>query len=158
MSLLTKVFPQLKHFHLDDIDIDRDTMSISATAKKASARCPVCGRRSRSVHSWYARTVSDLPVAHTVVVLCLRVKRQVLWQRTTTRMAGFSGGVAPLCLCASHLCCAIDTEALRPQRGMGQRPMAGVARIRVNTIHPRIDSREMSLLRQFCLTKDVTRH
>ena len=75
MSLLTKVFPQLKHFHLDDIDIDGDTMSISATAKKASARCPVCGRRSRSVHSWYARTVSDLPVAHAVVVLRLRVRR-----------------------------------------------------------------------------------
>ncbi len=75
MSLLTKVFPQLKHFHLDDIDITGDTMRISATAKKASARCPLCGRRSRSVHSWYARTVSDLPVARTVVVLHLRVRR-----------------------------------------------------------------------------------
>ncbi len=75
MSLLTKVFPQLKHFHLDDIDISGDTMSISATATKASARCPLCGRRSRSVHSWYARTVSDLPVSHTVVVLRLRVRR-----------------------------------------------------------------------------------
>ncbi len=75
MSLLTKVFPQLKHFHLDDIDITGDTMSISATAKTASARCPLCSRRSRSVHSWYARTVSDLPVARTVVVLHLRVRR-----------------------------------------------------------------------------------
>jgi len=75
MSLLTKVFPQLKHFHLDDIDITGDTLSISATAKKASARCPLCGRRSRSVHSWYARTVSDLPVSRTVVVLRLRVRR-----------------------------------------------------------------------------------
>jgi len=75
MSLLTKVFPQLKHFHLDDIDITGDTMRISGTATKASARCPVCGRRSRSVHSWYARTVSDLPVARTVVVLRLRVRR-----------------------------------------------------------------------------------
>jgi len=75
MSLLTKVFPQLKHFHLDDIDITGDTLSISATAKKAAARCPVCGRRSRSVHSWYARTVSDLPVSHNVVVLHLRVRR-----------------------------------------------------------------------------------
>jgi len=75
MSLLTKVFPQLKHFHLDDIDITGDTMSISGTAKKAFARCPVCGRRSRSVHSWYARTVSDLPVSRSVVVLHLRVRR-----------------------------------------------------------------------------------
>jgi len=75
MSLLTKVFPQLKHFHLDDIDITGDTMNISATATKASARCPVCGRRSRSVHSRYARTVSDLPVSRSVVVLHLRVRR-----------------------------------------------------------------------------------
>ena len=50
-------------------------MSISATAQTASARCPLCGRRSRSVHSWYARTVSDLPVSRTVVVLRLRVRR-----------------------------------------------------------------------------------
>jgi len=75
MSLLTKVFPQLKHFHLDDIDITGDTMSISGTAKQASARCPVCGRRSRSVHSWYARQVADLPVSRAVVVLRLRVRR-----------------------------------------------------------------------------------
>jgi len=76
MSILTKVFPQLKYFHLDDIDdIIGDTIRISATAKKASARCPLCGRHSRSVHSWYARTVSDLPVARAVVVLHLRVRR-----------------------------------------------------------------------------------
>jgi transposase len=75
MSLLTKVFPQLKHFHLDDIDIMDGTMSISGTAQMASARCPLCGRRSRSVHSWYSRTVSDLPVARIVVVLRLRVRR-----------------------------------------------------------------------------------
>ncbi len=75
MSLLTKVFRQLKYFHLDDIDITGDTMRISATATKVSARCPLCGRRSRSIHSWYARTVSDLPVSHTVVVLRLRVRR-----------------------------------------------------------------------------------
>jgi len=75
MSLLTKVFPQLKHFHLDDIDITDGTMSISGTAQMASARCPMCGRRSRSVHSWYSRTVSDLPVARSVVVLRLRVRR-----------------------------------------------------------------------------------
>jgi len=75
MSLLTKVFPQLSYFHLDDIGITGDTLSISGTAKKASARCPLCGRRSRSVHSWYARTVSDLPVSRIVVVLRLRVRR-----------------------------------------------------------------------------------
>jgi len=75
MPLLTKVFPQLKYFHLDDIDITGDTLSIFGTAKRASARCPVCGRRSRSVHSWYARTVSDLPVSRRVVVLHLRVRR-----------------------------------------------------------------------------------
>jgi len=60
---------------LDGIDITGDTMSIAATAKKVSARCPMCGRRSRRVHSWYARTISDLPVARTVVVLHLRVRR-----------------------------------------------------------------------------------
>jgi len=75
MSIPSKVFLQLNYFHLDDIDITGDTMSITGTAKKASAPCPLCGRRSRSVPNWYARTVSDLPVARIVVVLHLRVRR-----------------------------------------------------------------------------------
>ncbi len=75
MSILSKVFPQLKRFHLDDIDITGDTLRISGTAKKVSARCPMCGRRSRSIHGWYVRTVSDLPVARGSVVLRLRVRR-----------------------------------------------------------------------------------
>lgn len=75
MPALSKVLPFLKYFHLDDIEIDNDKIAIVGTAKKSSARCPLCGRRSRSIHSWYARIVADLPLGNTTVVLRLRVRR-----------------------------------------------------------------------------------
>ncbi len=69
MSLLTKAFPHLTHFHLDTIDSDDDTLCIAGTAKTRTSCCPACSYRSRSVHSWYTRTVSDLPVSGRRVIL-----------------------------------------------------------------------------------------
>ena len=75
MSILAKVLPCLTYFHVDDIAIDGDKITIVGTAKRAFARCPLCGHRSRSVHSWYARGVSDLPLGRTALALHLRVRR-----------------------------------------------------------------------------------
>lgn len=75
MSILAKVLPCLAYFHVDDIAIDGDKITIGGTAKRTFARCPLCGRRSRSVHSWYARGVADLPLGGTALSLHLRVRR-----------------------------------------------------------------------------------
>ncbi len=75
MSILTKILPALKYFRVDDLTMDGSTLIIAGTAKKAAARCPLCGRRSRRIHSWYVRRVSDLPLAGVAVALCLRVRR-----------------------------------------------------------------------------------
>lgn len=66
---------RLTYVHLDGIESDGATTILVGTAKQASARCPLCGGRSRSVHSWYVRSVADLPLAGTTVVLRLRVRR-----------------------------------------------------------------------------------
>lgn len=75
MSALTKILPCLTYVHLDDIESDGATTIIVGSAKHPSARCPLCGRSSRSVHSWYVRSVADLPLAGVAVVLRLRVRR-----------------------------------------------------------------------------------
>lgn len=75
MSPLAKVLPYLKYVHLDAIERDGATTILVGTAKRASARCPLCGRRSRSIHSRYVRSVADLPLAGAAVVLRLRVRR-----------------------------------------------------------------------------------
>ncbi len=75
MSVLAKVLPCLTYFRLDEIIIDGDKLIVAGTAKKRSSPCPLCGRRSRSVHSWYLRGVSDLPLARAVIVLRLQVRR-----------------------------------------------------------------------------------
>jgi transposase len=75
MSALTKVIPCLKYVHLDDIESDGATTIIVGSAKHPSARCPLCGQHSRSVHSWYVRSVADLPLAGAAVILRLRVRR-----------------------------------------------------------------------------------
>ena len=75
MSPLAKILPCLKYVHLDDMESDGATIILVGSAKQASARCPVCGCRSRSVHSRYVRSVADLPLAGAAVVLRLHVRR-----------------------------------------------------------------------------------
>ena len=75
MSILTKTLPALKYFRVNAIIGDGHTFIIEGTAKKGSARCPVCSRYSRRIHSWYVRHVSDLPLAGIAVTLRLRVRR-----------------------------------------------------------------------------------
>ena len=67
--------PSLKYFRLDGITIDDDRIVIAGVAKQATARCPLCGHRSRQVHSWYVRVVADLPLGRSAVLLRLRVRR-----------------------------------------------------------------------------------
>jgi transposase len=43
--------------------------------KKASARCPLCGKRSSKVHSRYIRTIADLPWRNVCVTLRIRARR-----------------------------------------------------------------------------------
>ena len=40
--------------------------------------CPRCGSRSRAVHAWHARRLTDLPVAGRSLVIELRVQRNLL--------------------------------------------------------------------------------
>ena len=59
-------------------------LHLQATARRARARCPCCGRRARRVQSRYERTIADVPCGGAAVTLHLRVRRfwcRVPWCR-----------------------------------------------------------------------------
>jgi transposase len=58
-----------------DLAAEPDGLRIRAMTETAHARCPVCGRDSRRVHSRYGRTVADLPWRGLAVKLEVRARK-----------------------------------------------------------------------------------
>lgn len=52
----------LRHYKLLDTEMYDDTVSVKVSSKLSYAKCPVCGRRSHSVHSHYERHLLTLPM------------------------------------------------------------------------------------------------
>lgn len=57
------------------VDERTGEVTIEACSRNPSAACPVCGNRSRSVHSSYVRLVSDLSVSGHKVTILLQTRR-----------------------------------------------------------------------------------
>jgi len=68
-------FPHLTGFHLDAIHRCDEQLTLTATAVRKAAACPLCHRHSRRVHSHYQRRVADLPVCGIPVTIILSVRR-----------------------------------------------------------------------------------
>jgi transposase len=56
---------------------DDAVIHLFAVAIRHRAKCPLCHRRSKRVHSWYERTVADLPCAGSAVTIHLATRRFV---------------------------------------------------------------------------------
>ncbi|MDQ2786904.1 MAG: ISL3 family transposase [Chloroflexota bacterium] len=69
------LFPHLKSLHIEHITIGPEGVTFRVAVQRRSARCPLCHRRSRRVHSRYHRTLADLPISGQRVVLTVRVRR-----------------------------------------------------------------------------------
>jgi len=54
-----------------------DALHLTARTTQRTARCPLCGRRSRRVHARYQRTLADLPCMGRIVTLHVRTRRFV---------------------------------------------------------------------------------
>ncbi len=72
---LRTLFPHLAAFRLEQVQVDEHTLTLTLAARRRTARCPRCARRSTRVQSRYIRRVADLPVADRRVVLHLQVRR-----------------------------------------------------------------------------------
>ncbi len=57
------------------VDARGGSLVLLVEPASASARCPLCGSRSARVHSWYPRTLADLPWRGIAVVLKARARK-----------------------------------------------------------------------------------
>lgn len=60
---------------LDSIEVDGEVMVLQARVEAPSGACPDCHSQSVRVHSYYTRTIRDLPLGAYAVHLKLRVRR-----------------------------------------------------------------------------------
>lgn len=60
-TLLTAVLPPLTGFQIDQVRVAEAEITVTVHPRRRTARCPLCQRRARRVHSRYTRTVADLP-------------------------------------------------------------------------------------------------
>src|SRR4051794_40200067 len=77
MNLLSHLLPDRTCVRLETWNLDPAHSAITLTlqARRVMARCPLCGRRSKRVHSRYERTLADLPWGAYAVTIRLRVRR-----------------------------------------------------------------------------------
>ena len=60
---------------IDQVTEDEGVLRVAAHTMTKHGNCPNCGSKSRSIHSYYTRSISDLPVSERTVHLHLRIKR-----------------------------------------------------------------------------------
>ncbi|MBV8704318.1 MAG: ISL3 family transposase, partial [Acetobacteraceae bacterium] len=77
MNPLSCLLPDATHVRLETWSLEpaSATITLTLSAPRATARCPLCGRRSKRVHSRYERTLADLPWGECAVTVRLRVRR-----------------------------------------------------------------------------------
>jgi len=83
--MLTELFlPEVPGVRVERFWREGATLHLAATTTRRYARCPLCRRRSKRVHSHYRRTIADLPCGAAGVCLHLRTRRfvcRVRWCR-----------------------------------------------------------------------------
>jgi hypothetical protein len=83
--MLTKLFfPTVPGVRVDRAWWADQTLHLAATPTRRTARCPLCNRRSRRVHSTYPRTIADVPCAGARLTVHLHARRfvcRVRWGR-----------------------------------------------------------------------------
>lgn len=77
MNLLSHLLPDRSQVRLETWNLDPPRSSITLTLQthRITACCPLCGRRSKRIHSRYERTLADLPWGAYAVTIRLRVRR-----------------------------------------------------------------------------------
>ena len=120
VNLLSCLLPDTLHVRLETWALEpaQSAIAVNLHARQVTARCPLCGRRSKRVHSRYGRTLADLPWGEYAVTIRLSVRRLFCdnaqcgrrlfaerlpgiaapWSRKTTRLAGrlTAMGLAPI--------------------------------------------------------------
>jgi transposase len=83
--VLTILYPHLAAFHLCSVTVDEEQTTFTLRPKGRYSKCPVCNRRSGSLHSHYTRTLMDLPICGIQLRLALVVRRFRCHRRKCSR-------------------------------------------------------------------------
>jgi len=77
VNLPSCLLPDATHIRLETWALEpaQSALTINIHARAATACCPLCGRRSKRVHSRYRRTLADLPWGEHAVIVMLNVRR-----------------------------------------------------------------------------------
>jgi len=67
--------PHLTGLRFDQIEVTPQLIALTIAAVRPEACCPLCHQPSAKVHSYYTRTVADLPWSGIRVTLCVRTRR-----------------------------------------------------------------------------------
>ena len=62
---------ELNHYEIDD---ETETVTLFLTSATEKEKCPCCGLKSSSVHSWYVKKFSDLPLEDKFTICVLKNK------------------------------------------------------------------------------------
>jgi len=82
---LTTFMPHLRGLHVDRLDVSDERIAITVTTVRRSVPCPLCRRRSTTVHSHYDRQVADLPWSGVAVALQVRTRKFFCLNTACTR-------------------------------------------------------------------------
>jgi transposase len=76
-EVLMNLLPDAGNWQLEGLTFESETgcLSVELRAKRQGCACPKCQQESVYVHSWYTRTVVDLPMGEWAVKLRLHVRR-----------------------------------------------------------------------------------
>lgn len=58
-----KLLPDPRSVCCDEVCVSGRVVTLTIKSIRVAARCPLCGTRSKRVHSWYWRSLADLPVS-----------------------------------------------------------------------------------------------
>jgi transposase len=77
VDLISRLLPDASHVRLETWSLEpaQSALILNLNARRATARCPLCGRRSGRVHSRYERTIADLPWGEYAVTIRLGIRR-----------------------------------------------------------------------------------
>ena len=82
---LQRIFPHLHGFRLLAFSREPERLVVTCERITRSAACPLCGKAAHRIHSRYQRTVVDVPLQRTAVLLVLHVRKFYCDQPTCPR-------------------------------------------------------------------------
>ncbi|NWJ47133.1 MAG: ISL3 family transposase [Chloroflexi bacterium] len=140
---LESLLPELKHLHLDRVEIKSHLINLELVSTNPIVLCPLCGNKTRQVHSHYTRRVEDLPWNAISVLLTLKLrrffcinpscKRKIFVERLAPTIAVYARRTGRLWQKLTELAFELGGQAgasVSDRLGMGLRPSSLLRSIR----------------------------